>query len=234
MCCLRPVHPCFFRQPPGWTDCSPWAASERYIFACATSMRRRRRRKQPDGPALPVVQCKPAKLVMHRSETSPAGSGGSTAGRALDPAGGGNGRPAQIRLPRASRLAAAGQGARLAGPPDPPGHLEPEFSGLNLHYVPPAGPAGPPARKLHPPGGEAGRTCRRPRPRRARRDKIRLAGWRETRRLAGSVSLKCHCIACGCGVRAGFHASLPSPRPEIDVWFQNPDRWGEPSPRLKT
>ena len=22
------------------------------------------------------------------------------------------------------------------GPPDPPGHLEPEFSGLNLHYVP--------------------------------------------------------------------------------------------------
>ena len=174
-------------------------------------MRRRRRRKQPDGPALPVVQCKPAKLVMHRSETSPAGSGGSTAGRALDPAGGGNGRPAQIRLPRASRLAAAGQGARLAGPPDPPGHLEPEFSGLNLHYVPPAGPAGPPARKLHPPGGEAGRTCRRPRPRRARRDKIRLAGWRETRRLAGSVSLKCHCIACGCGVRAGFHASLPLP-----------------------
>ena len=82
------------------------------------------------------MQCKPAKLVMHRSETSPAGSGGSTAGRALDPAGGGNGRPAQIRLPRASRLAAAGQGARLAGPPDPPGHLEPEFSGLNLHYVP--------------------------------------------------------------------------------------------------
>ena len=165
MCCLRPVHPCFFRQP------RPWAASGRYIFACVTSMRRRRRRKQPNGPALPVVQCKPAKLVMHRSETSPAGRG-------VDPAGGGNGRPAQIRLPRASRLAAAGRGGRLAGPPDPPGHLEPEFSGLNLHYVPPAGPAGPPARKLHPPGGEAGRTCRRPRPRRARRDKIRLAGWR--------------------------------------------------------
>ena len=182
-------------------------------------MRRRRRRKQPDGPALPVVQCKPAKLVMHRSETSPAGSGGSTAGRALDPAGGGNGRPAQIRLPRASRLAAAGQGARLAGPPDPPGHLEPEFSGLNLHYVPPAGPAGPPARKLHPPGGEAGRTCRRPRPRRARRDKIRLAGWRETRRLAGSVSLVIASHA-GAGFVRGSMPPSPSPRPEIDVWFQ--------------
>ncbi len=209
MCCLRPVHPCFFRQP------RPWAASERYIFACATSMRRRRRRKQPDGPALPVVQCKPAKLVMHRSETM------YQPGRALDPAGGGNGRPAQIRLPRASRLAAAGQGARLAGPPDPPGHLEPEFSGLNLHYVPPAGPAGPPARKLHPPGGEAGRTCRRPRPRRARRDKIRLAGWRETRRLAGSVSLVIASHA-GAGFVRGSMPPSPSPRPEIDVCLSSP------------
>ena len=117
--------------------------------------------------------------------------------------------------------AAAGQGARLAGPPDPPGHLEPEFSGLNLHYVPPAGPAGPPARKLHPPGGEAGRTCRRPRPRRARRDKIRLAGWRETRRLAGSVSLVIASHA-GAGFVRGSMPPSPSPRPEIDVCLSSP------------